>query len=209
MMMIDASISKKQIALLIELLTGKPARPTDRAEAARRLTRELDSNGIAEDARQRILALTDYDAMRTAIMEAVHAGAGGIPEGSTALADAAKALDAGVEAAPVAEPAEPEAKPAKRRAKAEAKTVTVPAGLADKPRVRRGAVIREDGLEEGGPDAILVDAVRQPGGALHSDLCQLVGGWKKCDRRLARAAALIGVQLKATREGDDTRFEAA
>jgi hypothetical protein len=69
--------------------------------------------------------------------------------------------------------------------------------------------VRDDGLEEGGPDAILVDAVRQPGGALHSDLCVAVGGWKKCDRRLARAAALVGLTLKSTREGDDTRFEVA
>lgn len=83
------------------------------------------------------------------------------------------------------------------------------AGIAKKPRVRKGAVIRADGLEKGGVDAILIDAVKRKGSALHSDLCKKVR-WKRCDRRLTRAARIASIRLKATRiEGGDIRFEVA
>ena len=71
-------------------------------------------------------------------------------------------------------------------------------GLARKPRVREGAVIRADGLEKGGVDALLVDAVKQRGGALHSALCKKLK-WKRCGQRLARAAKIAGLKLRATR----------
>ncbi len=191
--MLADAISKKQIALLIEVLVGKPANPNDR-----------------------ILAHTDFESMNAALTAALQeAASGDQPVSETALADAAKRLDAGVEAASANgaallddATADLDAVAAAER-KAAPRTVKVRAGLADKPRIKKGATIRADGLEEGGPDAILVDAVRQPGGALHSDLCQLVGGWKKCDRRLARAAALVGLTLRSIREGSDTRFEVA
>jgi hypothetical protein len=83
------------------------------------------------------------------------------------------------------------------------------AGLARKPRVRKGAVIRADGLEKDGVDALLVDAVKAKGGALHSALCRKLK-WKKCSRRLARAAKIAGLKLKATRvASSDIRFEVA
>lgn len=83
------------------------------------------------------------------------------------------------------------------------------AGLAKKPRLRKGAVIRADGLEKGGVDALLVDALKQKGGALHSVLCKKLK-WKQCSRRLTRAAKIAGINLKATKiAGGDTRFEVA
>jgi hypothetical protein len=210
--MVAASIGKKQIALLIEALVGKPANPNDRASAERRFLKELDSSGIAPAARKRILAQTDFESMNAALVSALaQADVAALQEApSTALADAAKRLGelddatAELDSVVAAEKVKEKAK-----TKTKTKTVTVPAGLADKPRIRKGAQVREDGLEEGGPDAILVDAVSKPGGALHSQLCVAVGGWKKCDRRLARAAALVGLTLKSTREGSDTRFEVA
>lgn len=83
------------------------------------------------------------------------------------------------------------------------------AGLAKKPRLSKGAVLRPDGLEKGGVDALLVDAVKRKGGALHSALCKKLK-WKKCDRRLARAAKIAGLKLRASRiDGGDIRFEIA
>jgi hypothetical protein len=46
-------------------------------------------------------------------------------------------------------------------------------------------------------------------GALHSALCKKLK-WKRCSRRLARAAKIAGLKLKATRvEGGEIRFEIA
>jgi hypothetical protein len=53
------------------------------------------------------------------------------------------------------------------------------------------------------------DALRAVSGALHSALCKKLK-WQRCSRRLARAAKIAGVKLKATRiEGGDIRFEVA
>jgi hypothetical protein len=89
-------------------------------------------------------------------------------------------------------------------------TITIStAGLAKRPRLRKGAVLRPDGLEKGGVDALLVDAVKRKGGALHSALCRKLK-WKKCCRRLTRAAKVAGLKLRTTRvDGGDIRFEIA
>jgi hypothetical protein len=85
------------------------------------------------------------------------------------------------------------------------RAVTPRPGLAETIRVKPGEKVREDGLPEGGIDAKLVDAVLADGGALHSELNAMTG-WKKSDRRLARAAQVAGVSLTMKREGNDVRF---
>lgn len=100
---------------------------------------------------------------------------------------------------------EPVKKTGKAAAPDQPTPVKVRPGLAPTIRIKPGEKVREDGLPEGGIDAKLVDAVLADGGALHSELNALTG-WKKSDRRLARAAQVAGVTLTKTREGGDTRF---
>lgn len=190
---IDHSISKKEIASLISKMIGKPAKPTDRAEATRRLIRELDTHVTDPSVRQAILKQTSFTAMGAALTEALK------PAPAKAKAADLQQQTPETHAAMMrAEPVAPKALKLSDK------------GLATKPRTKKGATLRADGLEEGGVDAILIDAVKATGGALHSDLCKKVK-WKKCDRRLARAAKIAGIKLKATKVdgGGDIRFEVA
>lgn len=100
-------------------------------------------------------------------------------------------------------------KPAEKKLRAR-RAITAPTGgnLAPAPRLRKGETLRADGLIDGGVDALLVDTVKRDGGALHSELCAIVG-WKKCDRRLGRAAEIAGLRLIVAREGRDQRFSIA
>lgn len=81
-------------------------------------------------------------------------------------------------------------------------------GLVEAPVLRKGETLRADNLIEGGVDAKMIDRLKE-GPALHSELCAMLGGWARCDRRLARAAQIAGVKIMATRTGGDIRFEIA
>lgn len=78
---------------------------------------------------------------------------------------------------------------------------------------RKGETIREDGLPVNGIDDWMIDQVLNKAGALHSEMCAHLGTvdgskkpWKRCSRRLARAAVVAKVKLTSKPEGDDTRF---
>jgi hypothetical protein len=128
-------------------------------------------------------------------------------EAILAAADPVAALQAALNPAPVAAKAPKAPKPAKEKAPRPPRSFTR-TGLAAAPRIKKSETLRADGLVDGGVDAILIDAVKRGNGALHSELCEMVG-WKKCDRRLRRAADISGVKLIVAREGKDHRFSVA
>lgn len=113
------------------------------------------------------------------------------------------------DAAAAAKAARPATKsePAKRGGKrAAAKPNVSAAGLSATIKVKGDQKVRADGLPENGIDDYLIDAVLAKGGALHSAMCKKLG-WKRCSRRLARAAEVAKVTLVAEKVGNgDIRF---